>query len=152
MVIHQFNKLIRNKWVWGVFAVAISAFFALDVLVADLNRSSSDDRSSSGAGTLAWHLSPRTQVIINRSVPAIGERMSVHTMTFDAAGKMQNERAFSEGRAEVNSGELVVKVKANGEDLAKRAAEVTETIAATDTEDAPAEEAKPEETTSTEEE
>ena len=102
-------------------------------------------------GTLAWHLSPRTQVIINRSVPAIGERMSVHTMTFDAAGKMQNERAFSEGRAEVNSGELVVKVKANGEDLAKRAAEVTETIAATDTEDAPAEETKPEETTSNEE-
>ena len=53
MVIHQFNKLIRNKWVWGVFAVAISAFFAFDFLVADLSRSSSDDRSSSGAGTLA---------------------------------------------------------------------------------------------------
>lgn len=53
MVIHQFNKLIRNKWVWGVFAVAISAFFAFDFLVADLNRSSSDDRSSTGAGTLA---------------------------------------------------------------------------------------------------
>ena len=53
MVIHQFNKLIRNKWVWGVFAIAISAFFAFDFLVADLNRSSSDDRSSTGAGTLA---------------------------------------------------------------------------------------------------
>ena len=53
MVIHQFNKLIRNKWVWGVFAVAISAFFAFDFLVADLNRSASDDRSSAGAGTLA---------------------------------------------------------------------------------------------------
>ena len=52
MVIHQFNKLIRNKWVWGVFAVAISAFFAFDFLVADLNRSSEDGRSSSGAGTL----------------------------------------------------------------------------------------------------
>ena len=52
MVIHQFNKLIRNKWVWGVFAIAISAFFAFDFLVADLNRSSSDDRPSSGAGTL----------------------------------------------------------------------------------------------------
>ena len=52
MVIHQFNKLIRNKWVWGVFAVAISAFFAFDFLVADLNRSSSEDRSASGAGTL----------------------------------------------------------------------------------------------------
>ena len=32
MVIHQFNRLIRNKWIWGVFAVAISAFFALDFL------------------------------------------------------------------------------------------------------------------------
>ena len=52
MVIHQFNKLIRNKWVWGVFAIAISAFFAFDFLVADLNRSSSEERSSTGAGTL----------------------------------------------------------------------------------------------------
>ena len=52
MVIHQFNKLIRNKWIWGAFAIAISAFFAFDFLVADLGRSSADDRSSSGAGTL----------------------------------------------------------------------------------------------------
>ena len=52
MVIHQFNKLIRNKWVWGVFAIAISAFFAFDFLVADLNRSSADERSATGAGTL----------------------------------------------------------------------------------------------------
>ena len=94
-------------------------------------------------GNLPWHLSPRTQVIINRSVPALGERMSVHTMTFDAAGVLQNERAFSEGRAEVNSGELVIKRSKNdGDELAKRAAEVTETMAATDTEDVPAEETK----------
>ena len=89
-------------------------------------------------GFLDWHLSPRTKVIINRSVPAVGERMSVHTMTFDAAGVLQNERAFSEGRAEVNSGELVVKA-VNGEELAKKAAELTETTAAAaDTEDASA--------------
>ena len=89
-------------------------------------------------GSLDWHLSPRTKVVINRSVPAIGERMSVHTMTFDAAGVLQNERAFSEGRAEVNSGELVRKA-VNGEDLAKKAAELTETTAAAaDTEDAAA--------------
>ena len=37
MVIQKFNKLIRNKWIWGVFAVAISAFFAFDFLIADLN-------------------------------------------------------------------------------------------------------------------
>ena len=88
--------------------------------------------------SLDWHLSPRTKVIINRSVPAIGERMSVHTMTFDAAGVLQNQRAFSEGRAEVNSGELEVKA-VNGEELAKKAAELTETTAAAaDTEDASA--------------
>ena len=52
MVIHQFNKLIRNKWVWGAFAVAISAFFAFDFLVADLNRPT-DNPSGTGAGTLA---------------------------------------------------------------------------------------------------
>lgn len=104
-------------------------------------------------GTLAWHLSPRTQAVINRSVPALGERMSVHTMTFDAAGGLKNERAFSEGRAEVNSGELVPQEKTDADELAKRAAEMTETTAATDVEDAPAEDAaaKSEESTSTEE-
>ena len=105
-----------------------------------------------GKGCLAWHLSPRTKVIINRAVPAIGERMSVHTMTFDASGTLVNERAFSEGRAEVNSGELVAKSKASRDELAKRAAEMTEEKEAADTEDAPVEEAKSEETTSNEEE
>ena len=52
MVIHQFNKLIRNKWIWGAFAVAISAFFAFDFLVDDIGRSS-DERGSGSAGTLA---------------------------------------------------------------------------------------------------
>ena len=33
MVIHQFNRIIRNKWIWGAFAVAISAFFAFDFLL-----------------------------------------------------------------------------------------------------------------------
>lgn len=32
MVIQKFNRLIKNKWVWGVFAVLISAFFAFDFL------------------------------------------------------------------------------------------------------------------------
>lgn len=100
-------------------------------------------------GNLAFRLSPRTQVVINRAVPAIGERMSVHTMTFDAAGVLQNERAFSEGRAEVNSGELVAQEKGGGDELAKRAAEMTETTAATDAEDAPAEESGSEESTET---
>lgn len=109
-------------------------------------------------GSLAWRLSPRTQVVINRSVPAIGERMSVHTMTFDAAGILKNERAFSEGRAEVNSGELVPQTKSTANEIAKRAAEITEGEApeakaeAAEAGDAPAEEEKSEETTSDEEE
>ena len=51
MVILQFNRLIRNKWIWGVFAVAISAFFAFDFLIADL-RDGGDSRGSGSAGTL----------------------------------------------------------------------------------------------------
>ena len=51
MVILQFNRLIRNKWIWGVFAIAISAFFAFDFLIADLR--GGDERNGSGdAGTL----------------------------------------------------------------------------------------------------
>lgn len=52
MVIQKFNKLIRNKWIWGVFAVAISAFFAFDFLIADLN-APSERGGGSGAGTIA---------------------------------------------------------------------------------------------------
>ena len=82
-----------------------------------------------------WHLSPKTRVVISRSLPSIGERMSVHTMAFDAAGERQSECYFCEGRAEVNSGELVAKDKLTGEEIAKRAAEATETVAAEDAED-----------------
>ena len=53
MVILQFNKLIRNKWIWGVFAVIVGGAFAFDFLIDDLRR---DDRGGAGAdsaGTLA---------------------------------------------------------------------------------------------------
>ena len=55
MVIHQFNKLIRNKWLWGVFAVIVGGAFAFDFLVDDILRDGrgSETRSSSVAGTLA---------------------------------------------------------------------------------------------------
>jgi len=53
MVIQQFNKLIRNKWIWGAFAVAISAFFAFDFLIADLSDRSSGEGVSGDAGLLA---------------------------------------------------------------------------------------------------
>jgi hypothetical protein len=51
VVILQFNRLIRNKWIWGVFAVAISAFFAFDFLIADL-RGGNEGRDSGEAGIL----------------------------------------------------------------------------------------------------
>lgn len=82
-----------------------------------------------------WHLTPSTKVVITRSLPTIGERMSVHTMAFDASGERKSECYFCEGRAEVNSGELVAKDKLGSEELAKRAAEATETTAAEDVDD-----------------
>lgn len=82
-----------------------------------------------------WRLSPTTRVLINRAVPAIGERMSVHIMAFDAAGERKSECYFCEGRAEINSGELVAKDKAEG-DVDNRAAEATETTADADEEEA----------------
>ena len=78
---------------------------------------------------LEWKLSPKTAVRIYRAVPAIGERMSVTIMTFDASGKLRNRCAFAEGRPEVNSGELGPVLKSEQEDLAKKAAEAAETVA-----------------------
>ena len=89
--------------------------------------------------TFEWRLSPKTKVIINRAVPAIGERMSVHTMAFDAAGERKSECAFCEGRVEVNSGEMVPREALDGETLVKRAAEATETTEASDAEETSAE-------------
>ena len=49
MVIHQFNRLIRNKWIWGVFAVVISVFFAFEFMFSG---SSAREREATGAGEL----------------------------------------------------------------------------------------------------
>ena len=49
MVILQFNKLIRNKWVWGAFAVVVSAAFCFDDLFTGR---SSDDLVATDAGSL----------------------------------------------------------------------------------------------------
>ena len=48
MVIHHFNRIIRNKWVWGVFAVLISMFFAFDFIFDSRN----GDRGAEGAGKM----------------------------------------------------------------------------------------------------
>lgn len=50
MVILQFNKLIRNKWVWGVFALVISAAFCFEDLFSVRDDAQTDNR---GAGTLS---------------------------------------------------------------------------------------------------
>ena len=53
MVILQFNKLIRNKWIWGVFAVVVGGAFAFDFLVDDLLRDGKGEARDAGVGTLA---------------------------------------------------------------------------------------------------
>ena len=90
-------------------------------------------------GVLDWHLSVSTRVQINRAIPEIGKRMSVVMMTFDTIGVMKNHFAFTEGLASVNTGELVIK-RGAAEDVAKRAAEVTDEAA--DVEETPAEESE----------
>ena len=49
MVIHQFNKLIRNKWVWGAFAIVVSAAFCFDDLFTSRER---EERAQGTSGTL----------------------------------------------------------------------------------------------------
>lgn len=61
MVILQFNKLIRNKWIWGVFAVIVGGAFAFDFLIDDWkndNRSAKDDAV---AGLLAGEKVPSAE-------------------------------------------------------------------------------------------
>lgn len=79
---------------------------------------------------LDWKMSPQTAVRIHRAVPAVGERMSVTVMTFDASGELKNRCAFAEKMVEVNSGELGPTSKKDREELAKKAAEATENVAA----------------------
>jgi len=74
-----------------------------------------------------FRLSPATKVTINRSVPAIGERMSAFIMAFNTSGEPVGEGiTVCEGRAEINGGDVVAKEKVDGKELAKRAAEASE--------------------------
>lgn len=49
MVIQKFNKLIRNKWFWGAFAVLISAAFCFDDMFTSRRQ---EERSVGDAGLL----------------------------------------------------------------------------------------------------
>jgi len=100
-----------------------------------------------------FRLSPATKIVINRSVPAIGERMSAFIMAFDASGARTGEGiTVCEGRAEINGGELVAREKLDGDELAKRAAEATETTAAREAEETTSDEPAAEEKSSDEKE
>ena len=86
MVILQFNKLIRNKWLWGVFAIIVGGAFAFDFLVDDLLRDGKRETNDSGVGTLG------------------GETVSsaeFHAITEDIRGFGQN-RDWRRSSAEVN--------------------------------------------------
>ena len=79
MVIHQFNKLIRNKWIWGAFAIAISAFFAFDFLVDDLMGRSDDGRAVGEAGQLAGEpVDAKMFLAIAEDVRGIGRQRDWH--------------------------------------------------------------------------
>ena len=62
-------------------------------------------------------------------LPTIGEKMSVTVMTFDASGELRNRCAFTEGRAEINTGEQGVGALADQEaERAKKAAEAADAV------------------------
>ena len=72
--------------------------------------------------TLEFAMSPKCAIKIFRAKSAIGGNMCVSMMTFGASGQMLNRIAFAEGRANVNSGELVIAPKVP-EDEKKKAEE-----------------------------
>ena len=78
------------------------------------------------SASLEWKLSPLTAARIHRAKPALGEKLAVTVMTFDASGKLKNRRAFTEGRFEINTGEQGPTTKAERADLEKRAAEAAQ--------------------------
>ena len=100
-------------------------------LVATRNFETNEDEIA--PKTLLWKLSPRTAVRIQRAVPAIGKRMSVTVMTFDASGDLRNRCTFCEGLHQLNTGEEGPVAKADKEALSKKLAESagdTETVEA----------------------
>lgn len=75
---------------------------------------------------LDWKLSPSTKVVINRGRNKLSGNYSVVVTTFNERGEPVNNCAFVENRPEVNTGEIGPIAVANREELAKRAAAVTE--------------------------
>ena len=108
----------------GDYVVKLDQGVRLEAQVAEDGSST----QKSVASTAEIKLSPKMKVNIHRAVPAVGERMSVFVIAFDAAGNpMGPGVSFCEGRAEVNSGTLVTKKETEADALAKKAAEAAET-------------------------
>ena len=83
--------------------------------------------------TLEFTLSPRCAIKVFRRRSPVGGNMLVSTMTIDATGEIKNRCAFAEGRANVNSGELVIAPVAAADvekEKAKAASEETEEVEA----------------------
>ena len=57
MVIHHFNRIIRNKWIWGAIAVLFSVIF----LLPDDLLGRGDTRGPDGAGKLAGETVPHAE-------------------------------------------------------------------------------------------
>ena len=63
MVIHHFNKLIRNKWVWGVFAIIISAAFCFDGLFTSRDQETASGGQAGSLGGKSISMSTFTDVV-----------------------------------------------------------------------------------------
>lgn len=74
MVILHFNKLIRNKWVWGVFALLVSGAFCFDFLFQGGDRSGSGSKDSKVAG-LSLPYNAKTEIAA-ANVNGLVNRMS----------------------------------------------------------------------------
>jgi uncharacterized protein YaiE (UPF0345 family) len=57
--------------------------------------------------SLDFHLSPQCAVKIWRAKAMIGERTVISMMTFGPSGSLMNRCSYAEGRAQINSGEMV---------------------------------------------
>ena len=89
MVIHHFNRIIRNKWIWGVFAVAISVFFAFDFLFTGRD---ADPRSSGSAGMLGdREVSSKEFLALSDDVRGYGRQRN-----HDLSAPEVNRRAWEE--------------------------------------------------------
>ena len=83
--------------------------------------------------TYEFVLSPRCAVKVFRRRSPVGGNMLVSMMAIDASGEIKSRCAFAEGRANVNSGELViapVAVASAEKEKAKAASEDTEEVEA----------------------